>query len=147
MTKLEAEKQYKIEVQELIIEHKRKMKNLLIFFLILAPVLLITGTILLIIGLKLNSEGRYESDEIFFIFTLISFFFMIILSAVGLPLTIRAIKKGPKSFLYQNKNLYLNYLRCTDISNEDKLYYTQKLEEIRNMELCSSISAAARDIQ
>ena len=38
-----------------------------------------------------------------------------------------------------NKQLYLNYLRCTDISDCDKEYYKQLLADIRNAELANAM--------
>ena len=48
------------------------------------------------------------------------------------------------SYYVQNKHLYLNYIKCTDMNDTDKEYYKQKLEDMRNAELVSAVESASK---
>lgn len=50
------------------------------------------------------------------------------------------------NYLPANKQLYMNYLRCTDIGDGDKEYYKEKLAEIRNAELSNTIRRSSASI-
>lgn len=117
---------------------------------IIGIILAITGIVLLIIGASqppiiysTGDEGE-SSDSI-----LEKMFGGILLSSgaivlISFNIGLRyAIKRGPQDFTAQIKNLYYNYLKCTDMSSTDKEFYKQKLEDIRYAELADAIHSAA----
>ena len=146
MTKLEAEKIYETQVEERIALHKiqiekyikqgKRSKRI-------GNILIVIGLIMLIFAISLSDFAI----QVFFIMSCPTvLLFGIVVRTIGVNYNISRSKKGPDNFICENKALYLNYLRCTDISDEDKLYYKQELENIRNIELRLTISSAMKDV-
>lgn len=150
MTTKEAEEQYYREVEEHIKLHIFHVKIKYIVLSIVGLLALIAGIILTIIGFNTPPEitsWGYESEP----------FSAIVGQICGIPLLITGVcivlfiniylivetKRGPKNFLPQIKNLYLNYLRCENMNDSEKEFYKQKLENIRNAELVNAINTAA----
>lgn len=146
MTIKDAEEQYHIEVlscREQYLKHAKKAKFI---WNIISAVLIITGIILAIVGFatptEIDSSG-YEWEPIGATFEkcygigaiCLGVFFFVLMNIFWN----KAIKNGPRNFILQIKNLYLNYLKCEDMSKNDKEFYKQKLEDIRNMELINAI--------
>ena len=150
MTIKEAENQYYHEVENCREQHIMKAKKAILIWNIIGSLLIVVGLILMIIGFttppEIDSFG-YEWEPIGALFEKaygivslgLGVFFILLLNLGGR----RAIKKGPRNFLPQIKNLYLNYLKCDDMSNDEKEFYKQKLENIRNMELVNAIQHSA----
>lgn len=144
----EAEELYEIEVTEYRKKHASAVKKSLKIWNIIGAVLLIIGTVLIIVGVSLPKEiysyGTYDSTGAIVLKCLGP----IALIWGGIPLIImnlfgrKALKDGPKNFTAQIKSLYLNYLKCSDMSDTDKEFYKQKLEDIRNSELVNAIRNA-----
>ena len=150
MTIKEAENQYYHEVENCREQHIMKAKKAILIWNIIGPLFIVVGLILMIIGFttppEITSWG-YESvptgaifERVYGIGSLLLGAFCMLLMNLGGR---RAIKKGPRNFLPQIKNLYLNYLICDDMSNDEKEFYRQKLEDIRNMELVNAIHSAS----
>lgn len=150
MTIAEAEKQYFVEVENLRKQHELQIKKARKIWDIICAVLIIVGIILIIIGYTTPPEINYFGQEevpfgaymergygIFFI-CLGPFLLVILNVAFG-----NVLKKGPRSFLAQTKNLYFNYLKCVDMNDSDKEFYKEKIEEIRHMELVNAIHSSA----
>ena len=55
------------------------------------------------------------------------------------------LKKGP-NIIPHVRLLYYDYLKCSDMSEKDKEYYKQRLEDFRYGELINSINNASSDI-
>lgn len=150
MTINEAEKQYSYEVSKCIEQHKNKLQKSKRIWFIIGSVLILIGIVLTIIGFttppEITSWG-YESDSVATTFEKIFGIMLLVLGvffiSIILPLLHREQEKGPQNFLPQIKNLYLNYLKCEDMNNDDKEFYKQKLEDIRNMELVNAIHQAS----
>ena len=147
MTVKEAEEQYYREVEEHRELHISHVKKMYIALSIVGVLMLIVGIILTLIGF--TSQG-YKSESIG---ALLEKIFGITLLCVGAGIVlyiniyrITETKKGPKNFLPQLKNLYLNYLRCENMNDSDKEFYKQELENVRNMELVNAINTAAASI-
>ena len=145
MTIAEAENQYFVEVENLRKKFEKQIKKEIIIFDIICAVVIVTGIILTIIGYTTPPEIEgfpigviFERVYGIFLICLGSFFLVIFNVFFG-----NALKKGPRSFLAQNKNLYFNYLKCVDMNDSDKEFYKEKIEEIRHMELVNAIHSSA----
>lgn len=153
MTIKEAENQYYCEVENCRKQHIQQVKKAILIWNIIGTVLIIVGFILVIIGYTTPPEVTswgYESvstgalfERVYGIGAMCLGLFFIILMNISLR---RAITKGPRNFLPQIRNLYLNYLKCDDMGNDEKEFYKQKLEDIRNMELVGAIHSASAAI-
>lgn len=147
MTSKEAEEQYKLEVRIYKEQFKKNKKRNLIIWLIVGGILIVAGLILTIIGLSIPPEIDSFGNEWITADAMIKQMFgSILLVSPTIALisytivAVLAIKNGPSSFLAQNRNLYLNYLKCVDLPADYKEFYKQKLEEIRNAELCAALN-------
>lgn len=150
MTVKEAEEQYYREVEDCREQHIKHAKKAILIWNIIGAVLIVVGLILTIVGFTappdITSWG-YESVSIGAMFERVygiaamcaGAFFIILMN----PSWRKIIKKGPTDFLPQVRNLYLNYLKCDDMSKDDKEFFKQKLEDIRNMELVNAIHRAS----
>ena len=132
MTIQEAENQYEWEVANSIRLHKARLKKktkilsiVCIVFIILGIVLIIKGLSIDIFGYERESAEAQEAKMFGGIFLFASS-----LGLFGGLLNYGLNIKGPKNFLPQIKNLYLNYLKCEDMSQDDKQYYVQKFQHI-----------------
>lgn len=144
----EAEELYKIEVAEYRKQHALGVRKSLKIWNIISVVVLIIGIVLIIVGLSLPPEtdllGTHDSigalmSKTFGSTALILGIFLLIFGSLCAKKT---LQNGPRDYTTQVKNLYLNYLKCSDMSDTDKEFYVQKLEEIRNAELVSAIRSA-----
>lgn len=153
MTIKDAEEQYNIEIlscREQYLKHAKKAK---LIWNIISAVLIITGIILTAIGFttppEIDSFG-FEWEPIWATFEkcygigaiCLGVFFFVLMNIFWN----KAIKNGPRNFIQQIKNLYLNYLECEDMNKDDKEFYKQKLEDIRNMELANAIHNASATV-
>lgn len=145
MTIVEAENQYFVEVENLRKQHELQTKKVRKIWNIICAVLIVVGIILAIIGYTTPLE--IEEFPIGVIFERVYGICSICLGAFLLVILNvsfgNALKKGPRSFLAQNKNLYFNYLKCVDMADSDKEFYKEKIEEIRHMELVNAIHSSA----
>ena len=150
MTIAEAENQYFVEVENLRKQHELQIKKSLKIWDIIFAILIIVGIILTIIGYttppvldalgeEMISFGAYM-ERSFGIMLLCLGAFLLLIGNLGAR---NGLKKGPRSFLEQNKNLYFNYLKCVDMDDSDKKFYKEKLEEIRHIELINAIHSSA----
>ena len=150
MTINEAEQQYSLEVANCIEQHKKQIQKAKTISIIIDFCLILIGIVLTIVGYTTPPEVTswgYESESSAAIFEKIFGITSLVIGAVILLIIIpslnKAQRKGPQNFLPQIKNLYFNYLKCEDMSDEDKDFYKQKLEDIRNMELVDAINRAS----
>ena len=118
MTKLEAEKIYETQVEERIALHKTQIEKYIKQGKRIGSILVVIGLIMLIFAISLSD---FAIRLVFIIFCPGVLCFGILVCTIGVKSNISRLKKGPDSFISENKALYLNYLRCTDISDEDKL--------------------------
>ena len=150
MTIAEAENQYFVEVENLRKQHELQIKKSLKIWDIVCAVLIIIGIILIIIGYttppvldalgeEMISFGAYMERSFGIMLLCLGAFWLLIFNL----LFKFSKKKGPRSFLEQNKNLYFNYLKCVDMDDSDKKFYKEKLEEIRHIELINAIHSSA----
>ena len=152
MTIREAENQYDWEVANSIAKsterHKKQMRKAFYIWMCVGFILIILGIVLILIGVntppKIDFLGNeYESFEAGMAKTFGGLILFYGVGSLAIALFCKHKKKKPDNFLPQIRNLYLNYLKCEDMSKDDKEYYIQKLEEIRNMELVSAVHSAA----
>lgn len=150
MTVKEAECQYEREVAISRQQHISSCKKAQKIWNIISAVLIILGFILLIVGCSTPTEIDYFGNEWDTSDAILEKMFGSILLFCGVIFIItinicahKSIERGPKSFLPQIKNLYCNYLKCDDINQDDKEFYKQKLEDIRNAELVGAIHSAS----
>lgn len=153
MTVLEAERIYDFEVKCCIKAHRMKIEKAIRICFIISLTFLAISAILLIIGYSLPTEIDYFGDEqdSAEAFTLKLFGLLllppgVVFLLILIPSLRSGQKKGPANLLPQIKNLYLNYLQCVDMTKDEKLYYIQKLEEIRNAELACAIRGASANV-
>lgn len=150
MTIAEAENQYFVEVENLRKQHELQTKKALKIWDIVCAVLIAVGIILIIIGYttppvldalgeEMISFGAYMERGIGIFLICFWTIWLLIFNLVFCSI----LKKGPRSFLEQNKNLYFNYLKCVDMDDSDKKFYKEKLEEIRHIELINAIHSSA----
>lgn len=144
MTIIEAEKQYELDKEMLEEKFESKKFKLQIFGGILAAILIITGLVLFIVGAhKPPKISEYTGDvmENNFVENIVGG----ICFGYGLLIALLVMFSGKitgVNYLPANKNLYMNYIRCSDMDDCDKDFYKQKLEEIRWAELRHAISRA-----
>lgn len=149
MTIAEAENQYFVEVENLRKQHESQIKKSLKIWDIIFAILIIVGIILTIIGYTTPPEFIFDEEIVSPEAFLERFFGIMLLCLGAFSLLIgnlgarNGLKKGPRSFLEQNKNLYFNYLKCIDMDDSDKKFYKEKLEEIRHIELINAIHSSA----
>lgn len=150
MTIAEAENQYFVEVENLRKQHELQIKKSLKIWDIIFAILIIVGIILTIIGYTTPPVLDALGEEMISFGAYMERFFGIMLLCLGafwlliFNLLFKfSKKKGPRSFLEQNKNLYFNYLKCVDMDDSDKKFYKEKLEEIRHIELINAIHSSA----
>ena len=150
MTSIEAENQYECEMTKCFEQHKNRLQNEMIVCIIISLLLIVIGIVLTIIGCNAPPEINIFGDEIESLSAMLEKIFGISILCAGVlimliifPQLYISYKKGPENILPQIKNLYLNYLKCEDIGEDDKEFYKQKLEEIRNMELVNAIRRAS----
>lgn len=152
MTIREAENQYDWEVANSIAKsterHKKQMRKAFYIWMSVGFIFIILGIVLILKGVTTPPEiNIFGHEEVPFVATLAKIFGGLILfygvGSLAMALYCKHKKKKPDNFLPQIRNLYLNYLKCEDMSKDDKEYYIQKLEEIRNMELVSAVHSAA----
>jgi len=150
MTVLEAEHQYDLEVANYTEQCKKRIQKWITVWKVIGFVCILLGIVLTIIGFTLPREVdlfgyEYESFTAIFlkIYGIGTLVFGVFILLVIIPILRKSQKKGPTSFLPQIKNLYFNYLKCEDMCSDDKEFYKQKLEDIRNMELVNAIHGAS----
>ena len=150
MTLQEAYDNYEIEVEEKKERHKNRIKKSMIIWSIVGSIAIIIFIILLDFAYNIPLEKSIFGEKwertfgaqmlIFVSWGAIGFIPILLL--IGLISTFISIKKGPKSFLEENRNLYMNCLTADDVNEKGKLYYRQKLEELRHLELLRAIRSA-----
>lgn len=152
MTIKQAEEIFYSECKYLDNAHAEKVKRSIKGWKIIGIVLCIIGLTLTIIGLSLPLETNYSGEKepsilAYFLklYGILSIFFSIFLPLIGVSSSNRAKKEGP-NLLQPTRNLYLNYLKCEDMKQEDKMFYMQKLEELRNFELVSAMRSAGNAV-
>lgn len=152
MTIREAENQYEREVANSIAKsterHKKQMRKAFYIWTSVGFILIIIGIVLILKGVTAPPEINFlgNEEEPYWASTAKTFGGLILFYGVGalaIALCFKFAKKKPDNFLPQIRNLYLNYLKCEDMGKDDKEYYIQKLEEIRNMELVNAVHRAA----
>ncbi len=153
MTIAEAERIYEWQVEKEIEWCKKRLRKRIKVFAVIAAVLFLVGMVLLIIGLTAPMEIDYFGNETRTIGADMEIGFGAVLLGLGvlyvLPILFnyKALKNVPESLdldlTLQIKNLYFNYLKCEDISQEEKEFYIQKLEDIRNNELVRAVHGAS----
>lgn len=147
-----AERRYISEVDAYCEQFIKKTKKGRKVGNIIFSVLLVSGIVMTIVGFVLPPERLYYGEVISTaaIFLRIYGIIALCVSALFLPvlnvLFHKDLKRGPRNFLVQKKNLYFNYLKCEDMSDSDKEFYKQKLEDIRNMELVGAIHRSSDSV-
>lgn len=150
MTIEQAENQYRLEVASRRKQFARRAKLTIVILNITSIILVIGGYILIRIAentppeiniFGMEEEGLAASFERLFgkIMLILGPVFFLGTNLIGCI----ALKKGPRNFLPQIKNLYYNYLKCVDMDNYEKEFYKQKLEDIRNIELINAMHQSA----
>lgn len=154
MTVKEAEKKYTIAKQlryDTLVEKTAKSKKV---FVCITLILLLLGIALLLIA---NSLPKYydsvlkkeclSSDaEVCLIFGWMTLPAGLIFLVTLLIANRKPLEFQPKDFIAETKELYRDYIRCEDLSDEDKEYYRELLQEIRNAELIASNSSIATSV-
>ena len=158
MTINEAENIYFYEVEEAKKRETERannaLKKMLLIGNIIIFILLLVGIVLTVIGFTTHPEemlGGFKMDligttfeKVFGIGAIVLGIFLILIIDVWSNIALRkAIKRGQINLIPYIKNLYQNYLRCEDIKPEDKEFYKQKLEDIRNIALTNAVHSAA----
>ena len=139
MTLKEAYDNYEIQVEQKIEAHKKKYKKNLRLCAIVAPIV----TFIVVI-----SDLLLLIDYNFFLVMIIAniaLFCPLCLSWSKLFEAIEKLKKGP-SFFYENKELYFNCLTASDINEEGRFYYREKLEEMRHCEKLEAIARVEQEV-
>ena len=150
MTIKEAEKIYEWEVTDCIESNKKQAKKKTWVRSIIFIILIVAGIVLTVKGFTAPPEIDWKGEETESFGASLMKAYGIILICVGafclllIPLIYKEIKNR-EDFSIPRKNLYYNYLKCEDMSQEDKEYYIQKLEEIRNDELVAAIHRGSAD--
>lgn len=150
MTVKEAENQYYCEVETCREQFTKNIKKEILIWDIILAALVVVGLILTIVGFttppEISSSG-YEYVSVAAIFERVCGIGALCLGSfliIFTNLSFRRVKKqGPRNFLPQIRNLYLNYLKCDDMGIDEKEFYKQKLEDIRNLELVNAIHRAS----
>ncbi len=149
MTILETEGIYQAKVKRYKDSFKKKSKRVSIVIFVIACILSILGIILLIAGYaepkEIDSFGfEWESPDAIIekMFGVIMLFFGIIAFILSFCGYISS-KKDPENYLHLNKELWLDYIRCEDVSQADKEYFKQKLEDVRAAEIARSLDKAS----
>lgn len=150
MTIQEAEDIYRYEVEAAKREITLKRKRALSIWNIISFILILSGIVLTIVGFTLPRQELYDGYEIDAPGALFAKIYGIGAMIVGVWFLIifnisfrKAIQKGQIDFLPHVNKLYLNYLKCEDMKPEDKEFYRQKLEDIRNENLVNAINRAS----
>lgn len=153
MTIKEAEDQYFLEVENCREQHILSAKKSRLTWNIIGSILIVIGIILLIVGIitppeiHKGFEREYESESIEAVLEKLCGVCLLCIGVISLVWMnikwLRLMKDGPQGYLPQIKNLYLNYLKCDELSADEKEYYKQKLEDIRNLELTAAIHSAS----
>lgn len=152
MTIKEAENRYYEELAQCVDIYNKKIKKELTIWCVINFILIISGLILIIIGvsapytvdfLGYKSYPAYATYCKFYGFVSLPLGSVLLL--VIIPSYSKLKKKGPDIFPLV-RFLYYDYLKCSDMSEEDKEYYKQRLEDFRYGELINSINNASSDI-
>ncbi len=162
MTIKQAQAKYRYEIEECYKQTKIETKKSNKKMLKVGSVLLFIGIVLLIVGLAIPpktdyvfSDGSILTSRTIGAMLAIGFgalimwigtiaFILFIVSFISLKKD--KIKIDATPYIIE---LYLNYIRCEDLSPEDKEYYKQKLENYRagniarSMDSASAMAAAA----
>ena len=154
MTIKETEEKYFNQMLEFEKLYAEKNKRNKIIFLVISLVFLIAGLIMTVKAyttpkevITYESGYSYERESTSIIFMKI---FSLPLAIIGVSLL--SISLFAKKLVNQDievlekleikRQLYLNYLRCEDITEKDKEYCKQMLEEIRYAKMVNAISRA-----
>ncbi len=151
MTIKEAEWQYHLAVEQCKSEHTKRAKKSLIIWNIIAAAFLVIGVILVIVGFTASpQEVFYDGTRIYSLTVTLERAFGVAEMVIGAFIMIlmnvvlcRAIKTRQIDLLPCINDLYLNYVKCEDMSGDDKEFYKQKLEDIRNEKLVNAIHDAS----
>lgn len=149
MTIKEAENQYYCEVENCREQFTKNIKKGILIWNIICAAVVVVGLILTIVGFTAPPDTSWgsESLSVVAIFGRVSGIGALCLGSfliIFTNLSFRRVKKqGPRNFLPQIRNLYLNYLKCDDMGIDEKEFYKQKLEDIRNLELVNAIHRAS----
>ena len=148
MTIIEAEKQYELDVQELQARSEQVKRKTTAIGRVVGIIFVLIGIVLLIVGatkepIVYEVSGFVDNNNTLeYAFGAMCLIWGIIAIVVSLY-----VKKNIKiNYLQANKNLYMNYIRCTDMSEQDREFYKQKLEEIRMAEIRRAVSNAGAAI-
>lgn len=161
MTIKQAQAKYRYEIEECYkktkIEAKKSNKKMLIAGIVLLSI----GIVLLIVGLVIPQEIDFFSDGSILTYRTGEAILAILFGSITIEIGTIAFVLFIVSFITIKKDkikidatpyiieLYLNYIRCEDLSPEDKEYYKQKLENYRagniarSMDSASAMAAAA----
>ena len=138
MTLKEAYDNYEIQVEQKIEAHKKKYKKNLRLCAIVAPILLVVAIVAILL---MQFSGFLDG----IIFVCVCIFLSIAVILAFVCEAIKKLKKGP-SFFYENKELYFNYLTASDINEEGRFYYREKLEEMRHCEKLEAIARVEQEV-
>ena len=144
MTIIEAEKQYELEVEEWKARCEQFKRKASVIGRFIGIILIIIGVVLFIVGAT-KSPIVYEASGFVDNNNTLEYVLGALCSVWGVVAIFIGfqIKRTARvNYLQANKNLYMNYVRCTDMEEQDREYYRQKLKEIRMAELRKSISNA-----
>lgn len=150
MTIKQAENQYDLEVKNSIEQHKERLNKLILIWAIISSICILVGFVLIIIGFTTPPEidsfgGEWDTSTAIItkLFGFMALSWGAIILLIIIPFLLKNRKIGPASFLPQIENLYLNYLVCEDLSENEKEFYKQKLENIRNAKLVNALRHAS----
>ena len=148
MTIKEAEEIWFLAVDKKM-EEQETTKHWMKVIIIIGSIFLGIGGIVLAVGFSLPKEESYWNGIVVYKqsrlasnIKIASVFILLVGIGLFFAAGILALdfNKKDKEMLSARKELYANYLRCVDMSEEEKEYYKQKLEEIRYAELASKIN-------
>ena len=142
MTIVEAEKQYELEVEELKVRCEQFKKKATVMGRFIGIILIVIGVVLFIVGAT-KEPIVYEASGFVDNNNTLEYVFgaLCLIWGVSAFFIVWQINKSAKvNYLPANKNLYMNYIRCADMSEQDREFYKQKLEEIRMAELKRAVS-------
>lgn len=137
---------YDIEVKQKKEFYKKEMEKKSNIYLILGLALFSIGIILTLLGFAMPAHKGHFTTEGFLLkaFGIGLLLFSFICFGASISYNTKS-KKELVGFMQENKRLYINCLSASDISEEDKLYYKQELEELRHRELLNEIRSAGAD--
>lgn len=141
MTVEQVEENYKSMCTRVELNHAEERTKKLVVFTLLAVALLIAGICFAVGACTPTDEYVDVSNIVCSMMALLAFAFII----YPISFLVKVSNSKP-DYSSANKKLYLEYIRCDDISDSEKKYYEILLEEMRSERLSGEISRATNRI-